>query len=143
MSASQKAAHDLILYDGVCGLCHRFVQFILARDSRDHFRFAALQSPVGREAVLRHGGNPDAVSTVYLIENWDTDNEHVRVRGKAALHALDKLGGGWRILGILRFLPAFLLNLGYAVVAHFRYRLFGKLDACPMPTPDTRSKFLD
>ena len=105
--------HDLILYDGVCGLCDRFVQFMLDRDSRDHFRFAALQSPVGREAVLRHGGDPDAVSTVYLIEHWGTDAEHARVRGKAALYAINKLGGAWRILGVARFLPAFFLNAGY------------------------------
>lgn len=143
MSEATPKAHDLVLYDGVCGLCDRFVQFMLARDSRDHFRFAALQSPLGREVVLRHGGDPDAVSTVYLIEYWDTENERARIRGKAALYAINKLGGGWRLFGIFRFLPAFLLNAGYKVVAHFRYRLFGKLDACRIPSPATRSKFLD
>ncbi len=137
------APHDLILYDGVCGLCDRFVQFLLARDSSDRYRFAALQSSLGREAVMRHGGDPDAVSTVYLIEHWGTDREQAKTRGKAALYAIDKLGGGWRVLGLLRVLPAFLLNFGYAVVARLRYRLFGKLDACPIPSPATKHKFLD
>lgn len=143
MTEGNGDAHDLILYDGVCGLCNRFVQFMLARDSSDRFRFAALQSPLGREVVLRHGGDPDAVSTVYLIEHWDSEAERARVRGKAALYALHSLGGGWRVVAVLRVLPAFLLNLGYGLVARFRYRLFGKLDACPMPSPETRSKFLD
>lgn len=135
--------HDLILYDGVCGLCDRFVQFLIARDSHDRYRFAALQSDLGHQAVARHGGDPDAVSTVYLIEHWGTDQERARVRGKAAMYAIDRLGGGWRVPGLLRFLPAFLLNAGYAVVARFRYRLFGRLDACPTPSAATRGKFLD
>tara|TARA_R110002096_G_scaffold44526_6_gene120133 strand:+ start:28892 stop:29332 length:441 start_codon:yes stop_codon:yes gene_type:complete len=135
--------HDLILFDGVCGLCDRFVQFMIARDSRDHFRFAALQSPIGRETVLRHRGDPDAVSTVYLIEHWGTESERSKVRGKAAITAIDKLGGGWRVLGLLRVLPAFLLDLGYRLVAKLRYRLFGKLDACQIPSAETRHKFLD
>ena len=138
-----EAPHDLILYDGICGLCNRFVQFLIARDSRDRFRFAALQSELGQTTVARHGGDPDAVSTVYLIQHLGTDQERARIRGKAALYAIDRLGGGWRILGLLRFLPAFLLNAGYNVIARFRYRLFGRLDACPMPTAATRSKFLD
>ena len=135
--------HDLILFDGVCGLCDRFVQFLLARDHHDRFRFAALQSPLGREAVLRHGGDPDAISTVYLIEHWGTDRERARVRGKAALYAIDTLGGAWRIPGLLRLLPGFLLNIGYGIMAKLRYRLFGKLDACQIPSPATRYKFLD
>ena len=143
MTPVPNAPHDLILYDGVCGLCDRFVQFLLARDTHDRFRFAALQSPIGREIVLRHGGDPDAVSTVYLIEHWDTDRERAKTRGKAALSAIDKLGGGWRIPGLLRVFPAFLLNLGYGIVAKLRYRIFGKLDACQIPSPATRHKFLD
>jgi predicted DCC family thiol-disulfide oxidoreductase YuxK len=134
--------HTLILYDGVCGLCHAFVNFALRHDHRDEFRFAALQSEFAREIVLRHGGDPDAISTVYLVNNHGQDSESVRVRGKAALYAIDKLGGGWRILAILRFLPAFLLNLGYGLVARFRYRLFGKFETCTIPNADERSKFL-
>ncbi len=136
-------SHDLILYDGVCGLCNRFVQFIIARDSRDQFRFAALQTELGRSLVAKHGGDPSTLSTVYLIQDWGTESEVARSRGKAAFHVISRLGGGWRVLGTLRVLPAPLLNIGYGLVARLRYRLFGKLDACPIPTPATRAKFLD
>jgi len=144
MSTGAPKRQDLILYDGVCGLCNRFVQFILARDHADRFRFATLQSDLGREIVLRHGGDPSAISTVYLIENWgDEEAEHARIRGKAALYAIHRLGGIWRILGAARILPAFFLDAGYRLVARFRYRLFGRLETCPVPTPETRRKFLD
>lgn len=143
MTEPANPERDIILYDGVCGLCNRFVQFLIARDHSDRYRFAALQSPLGRDLVRKHGGDPEEISTVYLIEGWGTESERARTRGKAALHAISKLGGGWRVLGILRHLPAFLLNLGYAVVAKLRYRLFGRLEACPMPSPESRKKFLD
>lgn len=132
----------LILYDGVCGLCHAFVRFLLRRDRHDRLRFAPLQSEFAREIVLRHGGDPDTLSTVYLVDHHGTERESVRLRGKAALYALDRLGGAWRLVAILRFLPAFLLNIGYGVVAHFRYRLFGKHETCAIPEPSERVKFL-
>jgi predicted DCC family thiol-disulfide oxidoreductase YuxK len=134
--------HTLILYDGVCGLCHAFVRFLIRRDAKDRFRFAPLQSEIAREVVRRHGGDPDAISTVYFVRNHKRDNESVRTRGKAALYAIDELGGAWRLLGSLRVLPAFVLNLGYGLVAHFRYRLFGKRESCALPDPSEQSKFI-
>jgi predicted DCC family thiol-disulfide oxidoreductase YuxK len=134
--------HTLILYDGVCGLCHAFVRFLIRRDSKDRFRFAPLQSALARDIVQRHDGDPDTISTIYLVEDHNGDNESVRTRGKAALHAIDQLGGAWRLLGALRILPAFLLNLGYGLVARFRYRLFGKRESCALPDPSEQSKFL-
>lgn len=134
--------HTLILYDGVCGLCNAFIRFLIRRDKRDRFRFAALQSELGREIVTRHGGDPDEISTIYCVDRAGGDAERVRTRGKAALCAIGKLGGAWRILVVLRVLPAFLLNPGYALMARFRYRLFGRLDACPIPAPEDRAKFL-
>lgn len=132
----------LILYDGVCGLCNAFVNFLLRRDRKDLFLFAPLQSDLGREIVTRHGGDPEALSTVYLIENYDTEEERIRTRGKAALYAMDALGGPWRLLAALRFLPAWMLNLGYGLVARLRYRLFGRLETCPVPAPEDRDKFV-
>ncbi len=135
--------HVLVLYDGVCGLCNAFVQFLLKRDRSDQFRFAALQSPLGRRLVLRHGGSPDTVHSVYLIEKMDHPEERSRTQAKAALFALSLLGGGWKVLGALRIFPAPLLNLGYRLVARFRYRIWGKLDACPIPSQEQRDKFLE
>ena len=136
------AEHKLILYDGVCGLCNAFVNFIIRHDHQEQFRFAALQSDLGQAIVSRHGGKPEQISTVYLVQEHGTPEESVRTRGKAALHVLHALGGWWRVPAILRFLPAFLLNLGYGLVARLRYRIWGRLEACPVPTKQTRSRFL-
>jgi predicted DCC family thiol-disulfide oxidoreductase YuxK len=132
----------LVLYDGVCGLCNFFVRFLIRRDRHDRMRFATLQSELGRRIVERHGGDPDELSSVYVVERLETPKERARVRGKAALFALRSLGGAWKMMVVFEILPAFLLNLGYRLVAAIRYRLFGRLDACPVPTPEERSKFL-
>ncbi len=134
--------HTVVLYDGVCGLCNTFVQFLIRHDKRDCFRFASLQSEFGRNIVLRNGGDPDILASVYLVDNLEQDNERVFTRGKAAILAIDRLGGLWRIPGVLRFLPSFLLNLGYGIIARLRYRIWGKLDACPMPSPANAHKFI-
>ena len=136
------AQHTILLYDGVCGLCNTFVQFLIRHDKHDRFRFASLQSDMGREAVQRCGGDPDILASVYVIDSFGQESERAFTRGKAAIIAVDRLGGFWRIPGILRFLPAFLLNFGYGIVARLRYKIWGKLDACPMPSPATTHKFI-
>ena len=62
-------SHPILLYDGVCGLCNRFVQFILRRDRDAVFRFAALQSAFAATILARHGANPSALDTVYVVVN--------------------------------------------------------------------------
>ena len=136
-------SQKLVLYDGVCGLCNAFVRFLIRRDKADTFRFATLQSELGKGIVTRHGGDPDILSTVYLVEAPGQDNERVHLRGKAALYAINELGGVWRAVALFRFLPAIVLNLGYGLVARFRYRLFGRLEACPVPSPEDRAKFIE
>ena len=140
MSAESDKA--LVLYDGVCGLCNGFVRFLNKRDRRDQFRFAPLQSDMGRELVEKHGGNPDELRTVYLVLDHGTDKERTLRRAKAALACIARLGGLWTVLGALRIFPAFLLDPGYLLIARYRYRWFGKHDSCPLPSPEERHKFL-
>lgn len=132
----------LLLYDGVCALCNGTVQFLLERDRADKFRFAPLQSELGAEVVRRSGGNPEDLDTVYLVEGYGTPDERVLKRSRAVLRAVAQLGGPWRLTQAFRVFPTFLLDLGYRAVAAVRYRLFGKHDACPIPAPEHRHKFL-
>jgi predicted DCC family thiol-disulfide oxidoreductase YuxK len=133
----------LVLYDGVCGLCNRLVQFLLKRDRKDAFRFAPLQSPLARTILERHGQNPDDLDTVYLVLEANTDRERLLTEGRAVLHMLDRLGGIWKAVSWLRMLPAPLLSWGYRLVARRRYRWFGKHAECPLPSSEQRAKFLD
>jgi predicted DCC family thiol-disulfide oxidoreductase YuxK len=127
------------LYDGDCGLCNRVVNFVLDRDARDVFRFAALQSDFGRDQLARHKLPAAALDTVVLIEG-----DRASVRSRAAFRMLSLLGQPWRMLGWLRVLPVALTDAGYDIIARNRIRWFGTADAsCRLMTPALRKKFLD
>jgi len=136
--------HSIVLYDGVCGLCNRLVQFILKRDRRDHFRFAALQSSFARAILARHRLNPDALDTFYIAFNYGETTEYVLSRDEGVAAVLDQLGGVWSIWAkLFRIFPRRLRRWQYDLIARTRYRLFGKYHACPLPDPTLRHKFLD
>jgi predicted DCC family thiol-disulfide oxidoreductase YuxK len=134
----------VILYDGVCGLCNRYVQFVLAHDHRGRYRFAPLQGPFAARALARHGlVAPDAPDSMVLLEAPGTPGERARLRSDAVLSILAGLGGGWRLAALLRVVPGFLRDAVYALVARIRYRVFGRSDHCAVPPPHARARFLD
>jgi predicted DCC family thiol-disulfide oxidoreductase YuxK len=134
----------ILLYDGVCGLCNGFVQFVLPRDRAAIFCFAALQSPLAASILARHGADPTDLDTVYVVINLNEPNESLLARSDAVLYVLKQLGGFWRFAAlVLGVVPRFLRNWAYRLVARTRYRIFGRYDACPLPTPETRARFLD
>jgi len=89
--------NPIILYDGVCGLCNRFVQFVLKRDHEDRFRFAALQSKFARDILERHQLNADALDTIYLVLDHRHPGERLLSKGDAVNAVLQELGGFWLI----------------------------------------------
>lgn len=127
---------SVILYDGLCGLCDRYVQFVLRRDHRHFFRFGALQGAYGRRALARQGIDPgeNGPNTMVLLEKADGPGERVRFRSDAVLAVITGLGGPWRLAGILRVVPRPVRDVVYDWVVRVRYRIFGKLDACAIPT---------
>ena len=133
----------LVLYDGVCGLCKRLLQFLLAHDRRAIFAFASLQSAIGRSTVERFGGNPDELSSFLVVSNFRTDRARMVGRGRAALFVAGELGWPWKAAVLFRVVPTAILNRVYDVVARNRYRWFGRLDRCLMPRPEYRRRFID
>ena len=133
----------LVLYDGVCGLCNRLLQFLLAHDRRAIFAFASLQSAIGRSTVERFGGNPDELSSFYVVSNFRTDRARMVGRGRAALFVAGELGWPWKAAVLFRVVPTAILNRVYDVVARNRYRVFGRLERCLMPRPEYRRRFID
>jgi predicted DCC family thiol-disulfide oxidoreductase YuxK len=137
-------APSVVLYDGVCGLCNRYVQFVLARDRRGRFQFAPLQGPFAARALARHGlVAPDVPDSIVLLEAAGTPAERARLRSDAVLRIVAQLGGAWRLATVLRVIPGFLRDAVYAVVARIRYRIFGRLDSCAVPPPSARGRFLE
>jgi predicted DCC family thiol-disulfide oxidoreductase YuxK len=134
----------IVLYDGVCGLCNRFVQFVLKRDKKAIFRFASLQSALAREILNRHGANPEDLNTVYVAVNAGEVAEFLQLRSGAIIFVLAELGGVWGSVGfLLRLIPPTVRDWFYRLVARHRYQLFGQYHSCPMPDPATRARFLD
>jgi predicted DCC family thiol-disulfide oxidoreductase YuxK len=133
--ADQRA---VIFFDGVCGLCNRLVQFVLARDRAGHFRFAPLQGDFARRELVPRGGRPDDLDTMVVL----TPAGQLLEKSRAVLFILRELGGVWRLLAGLRVLPVALTDRVYDVVARSRYRLFGRLDACRLPGPAERERFM-
>jgi predicted DCC family thiol-disulfide oxidoreductase YuxK len=133
----------LLLYDGVCGLCDRLVQFVLKRDTRAIFHFAALQSAAARAALQPFSSNPDDLSTFYVVANYQAPAPVLLTKGRAAIFVLTTIGGPWRVARLLSVLPTSLLSRLYDLIAQNRYRVFGRRDQCLIPQPRYRSRFID
>jgi len=135
------AANPILLYDGVCGLCNRFVQFTLKHDGAVHFRFASLQSGYAARILHARGLNPQDLDTIYVI---DPPNARLLARSDAVIFMLHKLGGFWRAASVaLGIFPKKLRDWGYRAVARRRYRVFGKYESCLLPDQKYRDRFLD
>jgi predicted DCC family thiol-disulfide oxidoreductase YuxK len=139
-------AHDalhLLLYDDECGFCHRTVQFVLAHDRHRVFRFASLQGTVAESELARLGRGPVDLATVHVIERFRGDRPVLHTRGRAALAVARALGWPWSMLGVLRILPRTWIDAAYDLVARHRHGIFGRPDACFVPRPEDRERFLD
>jgi predicted DCC family thiol-disulfide oxidoreductase YuxK len=135
--SSDPAVRRVVLFDGVCSVCDRAVHFIFDRDARGRFQFAALQSPVGRALAAQHGIST-GLETMALIEG-----DRVYTQSSAALRVARQLDGAWPVLYAFTLVPRALRDWAYRQFAARRYRWFGQLEACRVPTPEIRSRFLD
>ncbi|MET4106396.1 thiol-disulfide oxidoreductase DCC family protein [Hymenobacter sp. UYP22] len=132
-------ASATILFDGVCNLCNGFVQFVIRHDAAGRFRFAALQSEAG-QALLRQYQlpTPSEPDSVVLLTGG-----RAYTHSAAALGILHGLGGGWRLVARLgQGFPRGLRDAVYRLIARYRYQWFGRQDACWLPTPELRARFL-
>jgi len=128
----------VLLFDGVCNLCNGFVRFVIRFDEAGTFRFAPLQSDVGQALLDRHDLPTEEFDSVVLIE----DGEYA-TKSTAALRVARRLDGPWPLAYPFVYLPEGLRDWVYDFVADNRYRVFGKKDACPVPDPEIRERFLD
>jgi predicted DCC family thiol-disulfide oxidoreductase YuxK len=136
--------NPIMLYDGVCGLCNRTVQFVLRHDRDRVFRFAALQSPFATEILRRHRLDPAQTDTVVVVIHSGQPDEKLLCRSDAVVYALRNLAPPWTALGAVGgVVPRFIRDALYRLVAANRYQLFGKYTACPLPAPGVRDRFLD
>ncbi len=127
----------VVLFDGVCKLCNGWAKFLIRHDRHQRVRLATVQSPEG-QALLAWAGLPlDAFDTMAVIRN-----NHYWVRSEAFFEVVAQLPAPWPVLRLFRIFPRPLRDWAYDRIAFNRYRLFGKYDACLMPTPDHQRRFL-
>lgn len=132
----ESPAHAVVIFDGLCHFCDRSVQFILAHDTRDYFRFAPSQSAAA-PPLLGRCGLSQAPGTIVLV-----DADGCWTRSTAALRIARGLGLPWSIFAVLLWLPSPMRDPVYAFVARHRLRWFGRRDACRIPTPEEARRFL-
>src|SRR5215831_3495611 len=128
----------IVLFDGVCNLCNSSVQFIIKRDKKKKFLFGSLQGKAGQQYLEKYQLPTSTFNSFMLIEG-----EKLYTRSTAALKMLKHLGGIWSLFYCLIIIPPFIRDAVYNLIAKNRYRWFGKKEACWVPTPDLRSRFLD
>ena len=128
---------DVILYDGICIFCSRWVRFVARRDVTPRFRFTAIQSPYGTRLAQAFGIEPADPDTNAVIHGGVA-----YFKSDAALTVLSQLPG-WRSVKILLAVPKPLRDGVYNLIARNRYRIFGKYDECFVPDADMRSRVLE
>lgn len=128
---------SIVLFDGVCNLCNGAVTFIIRNDPKRRFRFAALQSPVGQTLLQRHRLPTATLNSLVLIEG-----EHAFTKSTAALRIARRLGYLWPVAFLFILVPRPLRDFCYDLIGKNRYRMFGKREACMIPSTDLNARFL-
>jgi len=129
---------SIVLFDGVCRLCNGLVRFIKDHDRGTRFRFASLQSPTGQALLRAHHLPERALDTFYLIQDGSA-----YARSDAALRVASRLSYPWPLLRVLGFIPLFIRDFLYGVVARHRYAFFGKTRSCVLPDAEFLERFID
>ena len=128
---------DVILYDGVCIFCSRWIRFIATRDVAGRFRFTPIQSDYGARLARTFGIDPDDPDTNAVVHGGVA-----YLKSDAALTVLGSLPG-WRWVSVLRLVPKPLRDAVYSLVATNRYRIFGKYDECFVPDAEMRARVME
>ncbi|MEM7084986.1 MAG: thiol-disulfide oxidoreductase DCC family protein [Bacteroidota bacterium] len=132
-----KTDKKILLFDGVCNLCNSSVTFVIQRDKKDLFRFAALQDPAGQELIKKYEIDTSKTDSIILVSN-----DRAYTKSTAALKVARHLGGAYPLLYGFMIVPNFIRNWVYDYVAKNRYKWYGKKESCMIPTPELKSKFL-
>jgi predicted DCC family thiol-disulfide oxidoreductase YuxK len=129
----------IILFDGVCNFCNSSVRFVMKRDKKDLYRYASLQSDLGRQMTEERGIDTSEIDSTILI----IPDQAYYIKSDAALQISKNLSGLYPLLNVFSIIPTSIRDFFYDIVARNRYKWFGKKEECQIPTPEERSKFLD
>ncbi|NQV73184.1 thiol-disulfide oxidoreductase DCC family protein [bacterium] len=129
--------NGVVLFDGVCNFCNSSINFVMDRDPSCFFKFGALQSEEGILLLKNAGYQSEYLDSVLLLQDG-----HVYRDSEAALRITRKMTGLWPLMFGFIIIPRVIRDAVYNWIARNRYRWFGKMDSCRMPTPEIRSRFI-
>lgn len=129
--------HPIVFFDGVCNLCNGAVQFIIARDRKNVFHFASLQSDMAKEKLKPIGVEPEHILSIVLLSEGKAYQQ-----SSAVCRIARKLSWPWPLFYALILIPPFIRDAIYRFIAHNRYRWFGKRESCWLPSPELKDKFI-
>ncbi|MEM1002733.1 MAG: DCC1-like thiol-disulfide oxidoreductase family protein, partial [Bacteroidota bacterium] len=125
---------------GVCNLCNSSVLFVIKRDDKDKFLFAPLQSEIGVQIISKFNIDTTKIDSILT---YDPNNDDIKYKSSAALKIASNMRFPYPLMAIFYIIPPFLRNVVYDFIAKNRYKWFGKKEACMIPTPELRAKFLE
>ncbi|MBB5638200.1 putative DCC family thiol-disulfide oxidoreductase YuxK [Pedobacter cryoconitis] len=129
---------DIILFDGICNFCNSYINYVISHDEQNRFVFASLQSDVAKELSVVHQIDLQNLNSIIVIHN-----QKIFTRSDGIIHIGKHLKSKWSwVLLMISFIPRFIRNYGYTLIARRRYSWFGQMDSCMVPTQEIRDKFL-
>lgn len=128
----------IILFDGICNLCNSSVQYVIKHDKKNIFMFTALQSEVGKQLTKTHNIDTAKIDSILLY----TPKKGIVSKSTAALKVATQLSFPINIMGVFFIIPTFIRDWVYNYIAKNRYKWYGKKDACVIPSPELKNKFL-
>jgi len=133
-----KLPNRIILFDGVCNLCNRFVNTVMRRDPGGKFKMATLQSEIGQKILHEFGLPRENLNSVILI-----DNGKIWTKSDAIFRIIRHFKGLWRIASIFIVIPRVISDTAYNMIVWNRYRLFGRSNTCRLPSGEERDRFIE
>ena len=127
----------VVLFDGLCVMCNHLVDFVVKRDSKKIIHFASQQSEFGKKLIQENGYLDKIGETLFFL-----DEDEFLLRSSAAIKLFSYLDSPWKYMTVFNFIPVFIRDFVYNVTAKYRYRLFGKRDACRIYSPEEKDRFL-
>ncbi|MGB3606999.1 MAG: DCC1-like thiol-disulfide oxidoreductase family protein [Psychroserpens sp.] len=129
----------LILFDGVCNLCNASITYVIKHDKNNTFMFAPLQSEAGEQIIAKYNIDVEKTDSILLYSN---DNG-LSIKSTAALKIAKHLGVPINLMIVFFIIPTFIRDWVYDYIAKNRYKWYGKKEACMIPTPELKAKFLE
>jgi predicted DCC family thiol-disulfide oxidoreductase YuxK len=128
----------IILFDGVCNLCNRSIQFVIKHDKNHVFRFASLQGEFGKKVVKNFHLTQQNYDSFLLLQKGK-----IYQKSTGALMVAKQFSGAWKMVYLLIVVPSFIRNAIYSLISNNRYRWFGKKQVCWLPKPEDKKRFLN